>query len=207
MINKIITLVVGSLLSMSASAGYVQYNFGGTNSAVKGYFIQHDDDKTIAYFALQIADSNGGFGTFFSPLLGDGRTLLTSARTHYDGLGPTSFSIHDDFGRDQDTYFDIDFVWDINGSFEYTARLKGERYFYEGWKPFAGTYYGSVTASIVPASTASAFDAMGGYEPAVPRIVPTYTSPYDVPEPSSLALMIIGALGAARVARRRKSLR
>jgi hypothetical protein len=45
MIKKLVALAATALFSVNASAGYVRYDLTGP---VSGFFVQHDDDKSIA---------------------------------------------------------------------------------------------------------------------------------------------------------------
>ena len=47
-------------------------------------------------------------------------------------------------------------------------------------------------------------DSIGGYAPGLSKIVPHYVDPSEVPEPTSIALLTLGAAGLAGAARRRK---
>lgn len=199
MIKKIIVLAAGALLSMNASAGYVQYNLTGP---VSGFFIQHDDDKTIAMYELGVV-ADHVWARFFPS---GGFDNITGASTVFRGAGPTNFSIYDDL---TDYYFsnlDIGFSSDGAGGYNYSARYGQQPIpglpIYAPSFPLTITLTGHATLGTVSPFMAGSLDSQNGYADGLRRIVPTLI---EVPEPTSLALFAIGALGAAGVARRRKS--
>lgn len=195
--KKLFVLIAGALISMSASAGYIQYDFQGPDIA--GRVIQHDDDKSIATFAFNFTDPKNHFTQYMHPWNNDGVTLITNEKTHFYGAGPTSFTIYDDYGSDHYAGLIIDFsratadgyVFSLKYRFDQTV---GDRIHREGY------INGLATVSTVDPRQAAELDELGGYDIGVPKIVPGF-----VPEPGSLALLAIGAIGAGSVARRRKT--
>jgi len=210
MIKKILALAATALFSMNASAGYIQYEFSGP---VSGYFIQHDDDATIAYFNFNVLIANtpspspNGFRMNFQPQRSEGATQITSARTQFQNDGPTSFTIYSDFGGDQRTYLDMGFRRNAQGGFEYAAAYSAAILFSTqngmAYLPFSGTDTGTLSVGTVNPLFAQWLDERGGYAEAVTPVIPTVFST-QVPEPTSIALLAIGAFGAAGVARRRR---
>ena len=196
MIKKILALAVTALLSTSASAGYIRYDFTGDMS---GYFVQSDIDKSIIdynFFANDLA--------YFEP--GSGGGLYNQRSSFWGVYGPTNFSANA-----------------AGGDFEYLARVTvnfngmysdapnnfsayftlDEGYGYPSYAPpFQAVerwVYGSVVASIPTAEQLAFYNQYGYYYVAHQVVV------QNVPEPTSIALLAIGALGAAGVARRRKT--
>ncbi len=200
MIKSILTLAAGAMFSMHASAGYVQYDLNGPLS---GYFIQHDTDKSIAYFNVNLF-IDGTFRPFrmnLSPQQSEGGTQLTFATTSFRGPGPTNFGIGSNFGADQETILGVTFSRGTAGAFNYVADYKSSIFFDTGWENFAGRHFGSASVGVVDPMLAAELDRTGGYyETLHTRIIPTF-----VPEPSSIALLAIGAVGLLNMRRRRQA--
>lgn len=208
MIKKFLAFAVTALASVNASADYVRYDFSGP---VTGYFIQHDDDGSLAAYNIDLlivgapTFSGSGFRLNLAPQRSEGTTEITGATTYFRNNGPTNFRILSGFGGDQRTSFSVDFARATQGNFSYTADYESSIYFFDGYQDFAGTHTGLLSQGIVSASTAEALDSLGGYIEQINVVIPTFVNPNQVPEPGSLALLAIGAIGAAGAARRRKA--
>lgn len=207
MIKTIIALAASALFSLDASAGYVQYNLTGP---VSGIIVQHDTDQTMALYTLflDIDGTPNPFRMQLSPQASEGVTELTYANTHFLGYGPSNFGIYSDFGGDQRTLFEISFSGGDEGEFEYVAKYSSSIYFVDKFQNFAGKHTGRATVGMVDPSMALGLDYMGGYDDHLnTRFVPTYIgrNPVDVPEPGSLALLAIGAIGFLNIRRRRQA--
>ena len=208
--TKLLAFLAGAVFSMSASAGYIKYDFNGP---ISGSFVVHDDDLTIAAYRFYVPlEGPYPFQFNFAPMGGDGVDTLTAASTRFRTAGPTNFSIYDNYGGDRVMGFNIDFAQGSGGAYAYQASYTGKILFFteNGFEylPYSGSLTGNVTQGTIDPALAAYLDSQGGYDDLVPRIVPTYVGPPQaVPEPGSLALFAAAALGAARVLRRRKTTR
>ena len=203
MIKKLAALAATALLSMNATAGYVQYELSG---AVSGHFIQHDTDKSIAYYELTVVDGDNTARFFPSGEFDN----ITAASTFFAGAGPTNFNVYDNL---TDFYFStLDLKFAANGLGGYTY---GGHYIQNPIPDLPDsadpvllnkTYYGSVSLGVVRPEVAANLDfylqETGGYPDGLRRIVPLFV---DVPEPTSIALFALGAAGLAGTSRRRKT--
>jgi hypothetical protein len=208
MFKNSLVLAVAALFSLNASAGYVQYNLGGP---VSGYFIQRDGDQSLAYFrlAVHLPDLPTTYQFHMSlnaDQQGEGSTRLTGATTYFRNNGPTNFSLYSDFGGDQFTRFNIDFARGTKGDFTYTANYGSSVYYCSpkcGFHPSAGTHNGSASKGQVDPMFARHLDDYSyEYEMNVGRRVPAFIGRGEVPEPGSLALLAVGAVGFARIRRK-----
>ena len=208
MIKQFLAFAATALVSFNASADYVRYDFSGP---VTGYFIQHDDNGSIADFRIDLlipgapTQSPNGFRLGFFPTRSEGATVITEATTYFRNNGPTNFAIFSNFGDDQWTNFNVDFSRSTQGNFAYTTTYSSAIYFSDMTRRFAGTHTGLVSEGTVSQSMIDNLNFLGGYAEQMNIIVPTFINPNQVPEPGSLALLAIGAIGAAGAARRRKA--
>jgi hypothetical protein len=118
MIKSIIALAAGALFSMNGS------------------IIQHDTDKSIAYFNFDLYIDGVGrpFRLPLTPQLGDGTTQLTYATTSFRGQGPTNFGIYSNFGADQFTNVGVTFSQNDSGVFSYVANYTSSIFFIGGFQ-------------------------------------------------------------------------
>lgn len=205
--KKLLAMAATALLSMNASAGYVQYDLTGP---VFGRVIQHEDNGSIAYYNLQVKAEKVPFFTTFSPLYDFAN--IDAVSTHFpNGSGPTNFAAYVS-GRLTEYYhqaISLTFSRGRAGTFEYVATYSQEPIW--DLPPTAPresltlTFTGLATLGTVPDNIARGLDEYGGYPDGIRQTMPRFIGPNPIPEPGSLALLVIGALGAARLRKRRQS--
>jgi hypothetical protein len=205
--KKILALAAGVLLSLNATAGYVQYELSGLPNP---YFLSNastvvirDEDKSVAYFSI-FTDRD-----YIIPMdRGDGyhNNWLLETTTSFTGLGPTNMYMRDVM---QEEYTKQVWLLFSNGSaagtYNFTMRIltkPGPQAPYPELSLHADVTYSGTAKEVPVFEWMAEADARGDFE--IARDIPYY-DPTQVPEPGSLALLAIGALGAAGAARRRKA--
>lgn len=210
MIRKLITLATGTLLSLNASAGYVQYELSGpgvsgqNNSFGKSIMLIREEDKSVAFFNIVT-----NLGIFRPQERGESyhQNSLIETTTSFMDLGPTNMYMRD---LQQEEYSSQ--MWLLfssgqqAGMFNYTMRIlrnPGPQSPYPNLIPrLDTTYTGSAKQVAVDADLANILDNSNQF--LLPRDIP-YFDATQVPEPVSIALFAIGAAAAAGATRRRKA--
>lgn len=199
MLKKLLLLAVCGVVSVNASAAYIKYTLSGE---VTGTIVQNLDDKSIADYNLRAPSSI--FPQFFPS---GGYANITSQESDFWGVtGPTNFTV---YNRLSEVYvtklrFDFDAVR-TDGTYAFSAFYSqvpdpgypsGPGIF--PLHPYSTWLNGSAAGTLLTADQSAYY--LQGYPDGIQHIVPYQ----NVPEPASIALFCIGALGAASVLRRRK---
>lgn len=234
MFKQLLVLTAAAAFSQGASAGYVRYDLSGP---LNGYVIEHDDDQSVADFNLSATfrgtlwsepshfpgddepgwsyETDYGFG--FTPGRGSSESYLSGHTTHFANAidGPANFYVYgflNGFWSMGRADADVDFQRGADGAFTYTATYTALFSDYSTTFSGAGTLTGTATRGAVDPQLAQALDDAGGYAEDVYSTVPVYIGggdppPGDVPEPGSVALLMLGAAGMAGAARVSRAVR
>ena len=203
MIKKIVALAATALFSMNASAGYALYELSGPG--LDGYFIQNEEDLSIAGYSIQV--DNGRYGFRLAPSDYYGNLKWTEAR--YNNQGPSRFGIYSDADEWINANMWFNFSPTDNADvYRITSRFSAVRWYSEpGWDQFSNLVLypsGTATRSALEPEYAAALDrslqVAGEYPDGLRHIAPEL---HEIPEPTSIALFALGAAGLAGALRRR----
>lgn len=234
MFSKLLFLAAGAAMSLDAAAGYIEYDFSGPISGyvvqhdddhslasynftvpLTGSHISYDDlqNRFAGGPALDGGSPSGDVvvNYQFVPVEDDYYNYVFGGTTHFTN-GPTNLHGSGYLGRGTEVHLDIDFQRAANGAFSYSGTYRAYFPTSDGWFYGTGTLSGKVTQGVVDRRLAQALDDLDGYDRGVRPFAPEYIGgdvpggapDTGVPEPGSMALLVLGSLGmlaAVRVSR------
>jgi len=206
MIKHLLTFAAAVSLSLDASAGYIQYNLSGPGlmGSDSSILVLREEDKSVAFFSISTQ-----IGRFSPHDRGEyyHQNHLIEATTSFRGLGPTNMYMSDVMQEEHTNFMWLTFSRG-NGPkiFDYSMRLvslPGPQAPYPDMHPRRDfTTTGTAVEVELSPFLAAGLDEMLENQLYLPRLVPSFVR---VPEPASMALMVIGALAVINARRRRKA--
>jgi hypothetical protein len=190
MFKKLIVLAAACGFSLSASAAYIQYDLQNVKfddgKSLSGWFVQNTDNSAIAFYAL-----SGGWNTYIPGV----DSNVTSASITVAG-GPTSFHAWTRInGVDQSNLYLVFGAGAASATFSVSGFETMTPAPYETFPPDAHRIVSgsAVLGAIDPGLLALLEAGTSGFEEVVPAAVP---------EPASLALLVMGACAMGGLRRR-----
>jgi hypothetical protein len=205
MFKQLVAFALAAGFSMSASAGFIQYNLTDVKmndgTSLEGWFVQDTSDRSIAFYEFRTGAPAAQYMTPWGSIY---YSRIFTAESHFYGAGPTSFIFVDQMSTSYDHFIKLDFNADatsgaimVSGFDDATPayRIVDAPYFQPVFRDIVS---GTVVEGAIDAGLLASLEAGETY---LNRVVPTVPAA-PVPEPGSLALLVAGACAAAGMRRR-----